>query len=235
MLVVYNAVGEERMPRVQDDEVYEVLKEEITHFRVAPGARLVETELSARFNTSRTPIRSALQRLTQDGLVVAANGARLARPFDQREFEDMYRVRIAIERLSVEQACERGWEGALDQLRQSWDEPLRREGAGPEEALEAELRVHMGIARLSQNELLITTLDRINDRIQVLRKMDFLDADRVARTSDDHREILELIAARDAQRAADLMQAHIEGALANISRLVSGALSQASLERSGAA
>lgn len=223
------------MPRVQDDEVYEVLKEEITHFRVAPGERLLETELSVRFNTSRTPIRSALQRLVQEGLVVAMNGARVARPFDQREFEDMYRVRIAIERLSVEQACERGWAGAVDQLRETWDAPLRGESPGAEEALEAELRVHMGIARLSQNELLITTLDRINDRIQPLRKIDFLDADRVARTGQDHQQILELIAARDAQQAADLMQTHIEGALANISRLVSGALSQASLERSGAA
>lgn len=223
------------MPRVQDDEVYEVLKEEITHFRVSPGERLTETELSARFNTSRTPIRSALQRLVQEGLVVAMNGARVARPFDLREFEDMYRVRISIERLSVEQACERGWEGALTKLRETWDEPLRTESPGAEEALAAELRVHMGIARLSQNDLLITTLERINDRISVLRKIDFVDADRVERTRRDHQQILELIAAREPERAADLMQTHIEGAQANISRLVSGALSQASLERDGAA
>lgn len=223
------------MPRVPDNDVYEVLKEEITHFRVAPGERLLETELSARFNTSRTPIRGALQRLVQEGLVVSMNGARLARPFDLREFEDMYRVRIAIERLSVTQACERGWEGAVAKLRETWDEPLRAEGAGADEALAAELRVHMGIAHLSQNELLIATLERINDRISVLRKIDFVDAARVASTRRDHDEILELIAAREPERAADLMQTHIEGALANISRLVSGALSQASLERDGAA
>lgn len=222
------------MPRVQDDEVYEVLKQEITHFRVRPGERLLETELSTRFNTSRTPIRGALQRLVQDGLVVAMNGARVARPFDLREFEDMYRMRVAIERLSVAQACERGWEGALTKLRETWDEPLRSGEPSADAALAAELRVHMGIAHLSQNELLIATLERINDRISVLRKIDFLDADRVARTSRDHDEILDLIAAREPDRAADLMQAHIEGAQANISRLVSSALSHASLERDGA-
>lgn len=215
--------------------MYEALKREITHFRVRPGERLLETELSARFNTSRTPIRGALQRLVQDGLVVSLNGARVARPFDLREFEDMYRVRIAIERLSVAQACERGWGGAIEQLRETWDEPLRDGEAGAEAALAAELRVHMGIARLSQNELLIATLERINDRISVLRKLDFVDGERVARTGRDHDEILGLIAAREPDRAADLMQRHIEGAQANISRLVSGALSQALAERDGAA
>jgi DNA-binding GntR family transcriptional regulator len=224
------------MARARDEEVYATLKDEITHFRVKPGDRLLEAALSARFGTSRTPVREALQRLEHEGLVVSMPGGRVARPFDLREFHDMYQLRVGLERLAVEQACERAIDAAILALKESAAEAFDG-GEGDERRnrfLLAEVRVHMGIARLSQNEMLIATLERINDRISVLRSTEFLDPERVATTRRQHDEILDAIATRDAARGADLMQTHIEEAQTNISRLVSGALSQAFL-RDGAA
>ncbi len=220
------------MARTKDNEAYDALKREITRFHIKPGTRLVETELSERFGISRTPIREALQRLEQEGLVVAMpGGGRTTRPFDLREFEDNYRLRSVIECLAVEQACERATDPAIEMLRASWGgwyaEDARREGDVYELAdsrLEIELRVHMGIAQLSQNEMLIATLDRINDRIAIVRKTDFLDDGRIETTQREHSAILEAIAARDVDHAVALMRTHIDVTRANISRLVSGAL-----------
>lgn len=219
------------MARTKDNEAYDALKRDITHFLVKPGSRLLETELCEQFGVSRTPVREALQRLEQEGLVVAMPGGRVARPFDLREFEDMYRLRSSIECLAVEQACERATDAALEMLRASWDSWYAADAERDEDAyalaesrLEIEARVHMGIAQLSQNEMLITTLERISDRIAIVRKTDFLDAGRIEITQREHNAILEAIAARDVAQATELMRTHIDVTRANISRLVSGAL-----------
>lgn len=61
-------------------EVYGKLRELIVRGRLAPGARITETDAAARLGVSRTPIRAALQRLQQEGYVVVSNTGRRARP-----------------------------------------------------------------------------------------------------------------------------------------------------------
>lgn len=61
-------------------EVYRKLRELIVRGRLAPGARVTETDAATRLGVSRTPIRAALQRLQQEGYVVVSNTGRRARP-----------------------------------------------------------------------------------------------------------------------------------------------------------
>lgn len=58
---------------------YETLREAIVHGQLAPGARIVETEVTKRLGISRTPVRAALQRLQQEGYIVSVGGA-ISRP-----------------------------------------------------------------------------------------------------------------------------------------------------------
>jgi DNA-binding GntR family transcriptional regulator len=60
--------------------VYEQLRELIVHGRLAPGSRLVETDIATRFNVSRTPVRGALQRLQQEGYIIDSPSMRQSRP-----------------------------------------------------------------------------------------------------------------------------------------------------------
>jgi DNA-binding GntR family transcriptional regulator len=59
--------------------VYQRLRDLIVQGLLAPGSRVVETEVAARLGVSRTPVREALQRLQQEGFVVGAPGAQQAR------------------------------------------------------------------------------------------------------------------------------------------------------------
>jgi DNA-binding GntR family transcriptional regulator len=59
---------------------YHQLRELIVHGRLAPGTRIVETELASRLKVSRTPVRAALQRLQQEGYIVAPVRGRQSRP-----------------------------------------------------------------------------------------------------------------------------------------------------------
>jgi DNA-binding GntR family transcriptional regulator len=61
------------------EQVYQRLRDLIVQGLLAPGSRVVETEVAARLGVSRTPVREALQRLQQEGFVVGAPGAQQAR------------------------------------------------------------------------------------------------------------------------------------------------------------
>jgi DNA-binding GntR family transcriptional regulator len=60
--------------------VYEKIRELIVHGRLAPGTRIIETEVASRLAVSRTPVRSALQRLQQEGYINTTGTGRQARP-----------------------------------------------------------------------------------------------------------------------------------------------------------
>jgi DNA-binding GntR family transcriptional regulator len=74
------AKGEPRQTRGDRVEgVYAQLRELILNGRMAPGSRILETDIAERFGVSRTPVRSALQRLRQEGFIVSADHTSQAR------------------------------------------------------------------------------------------------------------------------------------------------------------
>ena len=73
-----NSRGTSRSDRPK--QVYEQLRTLIVHGRLAPGSRLVETDIAQRFGVSRTPVRGALQRLQQEGYILDSPSMRQSRP-----------------------------------------------------------------------------------------------------------------------------------------------------------
>ncbi|MDP3172461.1 MAG: GntR family transcriptional regulator, partial [Polaromonas sp.] len=91
--------GAEKVPhRSRADEVYEELKRNVSEFKLVPGDRFTETEISERLGVSRTPVRQALFRLQQEGFVevLFRSGWRVL-PFDFNQFEELYDLRMVLE------------------------------------------------------------------------------------------------------------------------------------------
>jgi DNA-binding GntR family transcriptional regulator len=103
------AVGEAptagRRPTAVD--VYEHLRDDIVARRLDAGASLVETELADRYGTSRTPVREALRRLEQDGLLERGRRGLQVRAPSAAEILEIYEVRIDLEALAAALAAER--------------------------------------------------------------------------------------------------------------------------------
>ncbi|MBT9467085.1 GntR family transcriptional regulator, partial [Hydrogenophaga sp.] len=80
------------------EAVYRQVKQDIADFRLVPGDRFTEHELCARLAVSRTPVRQALFRLQQDGLVevMFRSGWRVL-PFDFDKFDQLYDLRMVLE------------------------------------------------------------------------------------------------------------------------------------------
>src|SRR5271166_2059901 len=86
--------------------IVERLREDILAGRLAPGSRLVECDLTARFSVSRGPVREALRRLAADGLIEhwAHRGA-VVRRLTQRTIREFFAIRIEMEALAARLAA----------------------------------------------------------------------------------------------------------------------------------
>ncbi|MEJ7669610.1 MAG: GntR family transcriptional regulator [Casimicrobiaceae bacterium] len=206
--------------------IYTLMKADIIHFDFKPGERLVELELSRRYGVSRTPVREALRRLEQEGLVSSkGNRGRFVPQFDVGRYENVYAVRIALEKLAVEEACRRAPDEEIAALRDTWEGEFRNTEIPLDGRYEAaNQRFHAGLGRLSQNAYLVESLQRIRDFTSILVMMDFTTPERVAATRKEHGQLLDTIAARDVRKAQRLIEEHIQASKAHVRTLAAKAL-----------
>jgi DNA-binding GntR family transcriptional regulator len=89
---------------------YEQLRDLIIWGRLAPGTRIIETDVAARLGVSRTPVRSALQRLVQEGYIVASDGSAQVRlmvaPLTQDDARELFAILSELEGLGASWAAE---------------------------------------------------------------------------------------------------------------------------------
>lgn len=91
------------------DQVYARLRDLIVQGSLAPGSRIVETEIADRLGVSRTPVREALQRLQQEGFVMGAPGAQQSRltvaPLTRDDVHELLDIVGALEGLGGRRAA----------------------------------------------------------------------------------------------------------------------------------
>ncbi|WP_046471300.1 GntR family transcriptional regulator [Allosalinactinospora lopnorensis] len=145
------------------------VRELILQGQLAPGTRLVETELVKQLGMSRTPVRAALARLADEGLLVPASGGGYAvASFSAQDVHDAIEVRGTLEGMAVRLAAENGLtrssrralhecvrdlDAVVDGL-DGTDEPFQR-------YVELNERFHSALVAASDNRVLRTSMDRL--------------------------------------------------------------------------
>jgi len=92
------------------EQAYRSLREAIVHGRLSPGSRIVETDVARRLGLSRTPVRSALQRLEQEGYVTAPSEGRQSRmsvaPLTEEDGRELFGIVGQLEALGARWSAE---------------------------------------------------------------------------------------------------------------------------------
>lgn len=186
------------------------LREAISSGQLAPGTRLVETELSEALSVSRGTLREALRHLVQEGLVVTGERGRLlVRALTTSEVRDIFAVRRSLETLAVETLCEWQERGELVRtLRESLDR-LSDTGQDLAELIEADLAFHRQLCELTGNETLVNSWQHISGltRATISRSGREL----ALRNTDwqRHLPIVDAIEAGDVERAREVIRTHM--------------------------
>ena len=190
---------------------YEELKRRLLQGEFRLGGRLAEVALAELLDVSRTPVREALSRLHAEGLVVRLpeGGLTPAAP-DLHTVAELYEVRRALEFTALRRG---GHDLArLEALRDRWldiEAPAGDEQCGPDFVLEDE-GFHVMLASAAGNQSLADTLAHVNERIRFVRMHDFLTADRVRSTIEEHLGIVEAVLAENGEQADARMAAHLD-------------------------
>lgn len=194
--------------------IYAKLKSMILNFEIQPNSRLTETELANYFNVSRTPIREALQRLETDELItIRPKQGCFVRAMDLEEFSDYYQIRVSLEILALETAYTNMSDDALKKLCLIWQEVPSGDTAVEGEAervASLDEAFHLKLAEGGGNNALVKLLGDINNRIRIVRRLDFTDQERIRKTYQEHYSILQHLLNRDLQSARNEMMHHIK-------------------------
>ena len=207
------------------------LRELILGGELKPGARIAELTLVERLNASRTPIRSALMRLEQEGLLAALpNGGYAVRTFSEREVSDAIELRGTIEGLAARLAAERGVAPAvLDEARQCLVQIdlLLQSPAIDDEGFSRYVvlnrNFHALLARLSGSAFMQREIERVSSMpfaspsgFVIVQAHTPQARDMLIVAQDQHWQVLDAIGNREGARAEAIMREHSRLAQRNL-------------------
>ena len=205
-----------------EESVYFALEKEILSGQHKRGDTLTENSLSTRLGVSRTPIRGALHKLCEEGLIeMTPNRGAVVIGVGREDLIDIYKIRMRLEGLASAEATVKISQDDVEALRESVELAefyIKKQDA--ERLKELDSRFHNIIYKASGNRLLYKTLSELHRKIHVYRKRSLAVPERLIKSIEEHREILSAIERGDANEADRLTSAHIAAALENLLSVV---------------
>ncbi len=178
-------------------EVYQHLQQQIITLELAPGEKLNDLELAEQFGVSRTPVREAMKKLEEEGLVVFKPGSRTnVTALNVVQARETFPIVATLHGLASQLAFPHITPETLVTLRKLNTE--FRTAIGQEDALEAmqcDDAFHHVFLQASQNQQLTETLSRLTP---LVRRLEFAQFSRIGSSSaDDHDAIIQACEQRD--------------------------------------
>lgn len=210
---------------VLKDKIYEALKQAITQMNIyaEPGEpRLDERQLSLELGVSRTPIREAIARLEQEGLVRTAprKGVFVVRK-SKREILEMITVWAALEGMAARLVTERATDEEIATLRRMFATfEGDRISAHIDEYSDTNIKFHMAILRMSRCELLWQTAENLFIHMRAIRHKTIHEDQRAERSIIDHLAIIRALESRDTELAERLARKHTLDLAAHVEKNV---------------
>ncbi len=203
------------------DSIRGRLREAILAGDVAPGEHLREVEIAARYDVSRGPVREALLQLEREGLVLLRRnrGAVVAR-LSRHDLDEVYSLRLALERLAVVEAVRRGTESdfaILDDILHEFRGTDSSQPLTEQEAADQDVRFHDAVYRAAHHERLYVAWSSIRSQVYVLLlARNVAGPDFREDTYFGHLELAYLIRARNAERVVKAIENHLAASYARV-------------------
>ncbi len=194
------------------------LRDAVAKGEFRPGQQLTEAALAASFGVSRGPLREAMQRLTQEGLLVShRNRGLFVMELDEPTIRDIYLARAAIERTAVRQAIRLGAGaeaetliGVVEEMRAYEDRPSHPDVSA------LDMRFHEQLVALSRSPRLMLMHGTLLTQVRLCLAWMQQTYDSVDYRVTEHADIARAIVAGDAELADRLLCAHMDDGLRRV-------------------
>ena len=192
--------------QTKNDIVYNALKEQIVTGEIMPGERITVMQVAEEFGVSAMPVREALKRLQQEGLVTITPhaGAEVVK-CDDKQYQEITQIRVLLEPYAAMLATQRLSEKDMENL----EKLLEKMGDCVENGdnltySELNTQFHQYIYNRCGNATLIETINSLWEKTRMSKNVFLMERDRIALSMEEHRECMECLRRRDpeAVRAA---------------------------------
>ncbi|MBO0873581.1 MAG: GntR family transcriptional regulator [Pseudonocardia sp.] len=206
--------------------VYEAILEMIVNRTLGPGQHLVENELAVTLGVSRQPVREALQWLKNDGWVDLrpAHGAFVHAPTAE-EADQLLAVRTLLEAESARLAASHAAEPDIARMRELCQRGIDAlESDDVDGMVAANAEFHAAVAQVSGNRVLVELAGQVDRRVRWYYTP--VARNRGGQSWKEHADLVDAIAAGDADRAAAIMRDHAEHTRVSYREQVAGGSSE---------
>jgi DNA-binding GntR family transcriptional regulator len=192
--------------------VYENLRQTIVRGSIAPGTRLVESQIAEAQGISRTPVREAMHKLERERFIERLpRGGFSVLELSREEIVETFGIRSVLEGYAARLAAINHRPGQLKPLQQKIDEFQRLlDRKHLKELPQVNAEFHDLLYALSDSPRLIRMIDALRDHIYRYRQIILKETGQARTSNEDHRLILESIRTRDAAGVEQLVREHIE-------------------------
>jgi DNA-binding GntR family transcriptional regulator len=193
-------------------QAYELLRSAIATGKLKPGDRVLESELAALLNMSRTPVREAIALLETDGLISLDHSlGKVVTKLDYQSTMELYAVREVLEATAAGLAARNASEIEIATLRNMLE--LEEQLIGdPGKLADHNRRFHEAIYYCSHNRYILKMLQYIQTALLLLQPAVRTGADRRDTALQEHRAVVSAIAAHDPRAAETAIRTHVRNA-----------------------
>jgi GntR family carbon starvation induced transcriptional regulator len=202
-----------RQSRTLTTDLFEQLRADILHCRLAPGSRLRFKELRQRYGTGLSPLREALMRLVAEGLANLEDhkGFQVA-PVSQDEMVDIATTLFELEAVAIRKAIELGddrWEAnIIARFHELSKRPIVSGMALDQEWEARNVAFHESLYAACGSPNLIAFCRKLSDRFSRYRRLWARHADLSRDVAQEHKQIMDAVVNRQAANAIDLLYRH---------------------------
>ncbi len=204
------------------DQVYKVLRTSIVTGEISGGTRLVESALAAQMKVSRTPVREALHRLAVEGfLYPVPRAGYIVEEMSDYDIEDLFTIRLAIEKLAAELAVEKITSVELHEMELNLKKTDQKIETGhTEELTSLDVEFHGVIYKATRSKTLYHICKSLSDyslkyRIALIHLPEF-----AKKTRDGHYRIFASLRDKNIQDLQKAIEEHLQLAKRDILQLI---------------
>jgi len=200
-----------RKGRFLREQVHKKLKESILNGMLPPNKRLIEEKIAAEMETSRTPVREAMQKLEKEGLIhKLPRGGYAISIITMDDIEEVFGIRSILEGYAAYLATLRVKDEdlqALEQIVKREEECLKRKDT--DQLVKLNTEFHESLYKAARSAKLYAIINDLRDYIYRFRIIIFRYSDMAAISIRDHQDMIALMKAKKASRVEKLVRKHI--------------------------
>ena len=196
------------------ETVCEALRDAIRRGILEPGERLMEVQLAEELGISRTPVREAIRKLEQEGYVIMMpRRGTYVSSVSVHDVKEIFEIRSALESLSTGLATRRIEPEELEKLRSLLTEIEGHiERRDIDKIVATDIEFHGLLYQVSRNDRLVAIISNLKEQLARFRTLSMSYPGRLQETLEEHRAMVEAIAAGDVEAARDAAERHMERA-----------------------